>query len=107
MILTDREIRTAIKKRAIIIVPEPPESAYSSISVDLTLDEELTIFKQPNSGNGIDTILDPAKRTVGTEDALKALTNKINIPSEGYVLNSRELILGYTKEYVDLRVETK
>jgi dCTP deaminase len=105
VILTDREIQTAIKKGVIIIQPPPSENAYSSTSVDLTLDPDLTIFKEPVSG--IDTILDPAMRKVDTEKILESLTTKIQISSDGYILQRNKLILAYTKEYVDLRIDTK
>lgn len=107
MILTDREIRTAIRRGAIIIDPAPSEDAYSSTSVDLTLDPVLTIFNEPKDGYGIDTTFDPVMRKVGAEEALKSVTTKTTIPDEGYVLYRNKLILGFTKEYVDLRLDTK
>jgi dCTP deaminase len=39
MILTDREIQLAIVNRQITVSPEPGEDAYSSSSLDLSLDE--------------------------------------------------------------------
>lgn len=107
MILTDREIRTAIRKGAIIIEPSPSENAYSSTSVDLTLDPELTLFNNTESDNGVITILDPAMRKVDTEEALKGLTTKVMIPEDGYDLVRNKLVLAFTREYVDLREDTK
>jgi deoxycytidine triphosphate deaminase len=46
-------------------------------------------------------------RKVGAEEALKSVTTKTTIPDEGYVLYRNKLILGFTKEYVDLRLDTK
>ncbi|MBU3888601.1 dCTP deaminase [Methylosinus sp. KRF6] len=107
MILTDREIRTAIKKGVIVIEPPPAENAYSSTSVDLTLDHELTVFRDDVSDSGIEMILDPTMRKVDTERALEAITTKVEIPQDGYVLHRNKLILAYTKEYVDLRIDTR
>ena len=107
MILTDREIRTAIKKRAIVIDPPPSENAYSSTSVDLTLDSELTIFKDNKEDSGVVTILDPAMRKIDTEESLKALTIKVTIPDSGYDLIRNKLVLAFTREYIDLRLDTK
>ncbi|ARN80310.1 dCTP deaminase [Methylocystis bryophila] len=107
MILTDREIRTAIKRGVIVIDPPPSENAYSSTSVDLTLDHELTLFKDDIDGTGIEMILDPSNRRVDTEKALESITSKATIHDDGYVLKSNKLVLAYTKEYVDLRIDTK
>ncbi len=107
MILTDREIRTAIRKGAIAIEPPPSENAYSSTSVDLTLDQELTVFNEPAPGSGIIMILDPGMRKVDTEESLKRLTTKIQIPDDGYDLVRNKLILAFTREYIDLRPDTK
>ena len=107
VILTDREIRTAIRKGAIIIDPPPSEDAYSSTSVDLTLDPVLTVFNEQKDGYGIDTVFDPMMRKVGAEEALKGVTTRLDIPEDGYILNRNKLILGFTKEYVDLRLDTK
>jgi len=107
VILTDREIRTAIRKGSIIIDPAPSEDAYSSTSVDLTLDPALTIFNEPKDGLGIDTVFDPMMRKVAAEEALKSVTKTIVISEDGFVLNRNKLILGFTREYIDLRVDTK
>jgi deoxycytidine triphosphate deaminase len=45
MILTDREIQIFIASEQITITPAPPPDAYSSTSVDLTLDEPGEIWK--------------------------------------------------------------
>jgi dCTP deaminase len=45
VILTDREIQIALQRKQIIIDPLPQvDVAYSSTSVDLTLDPILTLF---------------------------------------------------------------
>jgi deoxycytidine triphosphate deaminase len=74
VILTDREIQTAIKKGAIIIDPAPSEDAYSSMSVDLTLDPYLTIFNEPIEG--VDTIIDPTIKKLHIEKILERLTTQ-------------------------------
>ncbi len=105
LILTDREIQTAISRGTIIIDPAPAEKAYSSTSVDLTLDENLTLFKPKK--DGLDTIVDPSVPNFNTEEILKELTVSHRIPGDGYILKQKELILAYSKEYVDLRPDTK
>lgn len=105
MILTDREIKIALQKEAIIINPLPSEDAFSSTSVDLTLDPILTIYNKPD--DGIDIIIDPTKKKGDTEKLLKGLTTQHRIPEDGYILDRNKLILAYSREYVDLRNDTK
>lgn len=105
MILTDREIKTAIKKGVIKIEPPPFDDAYSSTSVDLKLNSELTVFNEEQ--DGLEIIIDPSKKRDDTEKFLKKLSNQTIISSDGYVLGRNMLVLGYTNEYVDLRVDTK
>lgn len=105
MILTDREIQTAISRGAIIIDPAPSEKAYSSTSVDLTIDENLSIF-MPHK-EGLETIIDPSAPNFNAEEILKDLTRPHKISSDGFILKQKELILAYSKEYVDLRPDTK
>jgi dCTP deaminase len=105
MILTDREIQIALRRQAILIKPEPADDLYSSTSVDLTLDQTLTIFNEPTEG--LDIIIDPTKKKTDTEKLIKGLTTRITITDEGYVMKPGKLILGYSKEYIDLRNDTK
>jgi dCTP deaminase len=105
LILTDREIQTAIGRGAIVIDPSPSEKAYSSTSVDLTLDPVLTVFKQKKAG--VETTIDPSVDNFNTEDILRELAESRQIPEDGYVLRQRELVLGFSREYVDLRPDTK
>jgi dCTP deaminase len=105
VILTDREIQTALKKGVIVIDPSPPAAAYSSTTVDLTLDPFLTIFEDPV--HGVDAVLDPAIRKIQIEDLLRKVAGKREIDENGYVLAPSHLVLGYTREYVDLRSDTK
>lgn len=102
MILTDREIRIAIESRTIDIEPAPTDAAFSSTSLDLTLDEELTEFKKYPPG--IETIIDPAGPGYKYETVSAAITESKHISQEdGYLLNPHILVLGWTKEHIDLK----
>jgi deoxycytidine triphosphate deaminase len=46
MILTDREIQSFLASGQITITPDPQPSAYSSTSLDLTLDEPGEIWRE-------------------------------------------------------------
>ena len=101
MILTDREIRIGIEGGSIIIDPKPLSSAYSSTSVDLTLDPVFSIFKDQNQG--LDIAIDPGKPEFNPEHLLGQLAEQITAGSDGYRLKPHTLVLASTAEYVDLR----
>lgn len=102
MILTDREIRLSIQEGLIVIDPPPQPSAYSSSSLDLTLDGSLREFNDLE--NGLDLVIDPAapgykfSSAIGRLSSLKAVDSK-----EGYRLPKGQLVLGWTKERVHLQ----
>lgn len=105
MILTDREIQIAIERELIKIDPRPTEKAFSSTSVDLTLDPSLTKFKKPKAG--VETVLDPNHIDFSPESSLADLTELIEIPRDGYALPPQTLVLGWTREYVDLKTDAR
>ena len=101
MILTDREIQIALEKGNIVIDPRPVDKAYSSTSVDLTLDPILSIFK--GSMAGLDRVVDPSIQDFDHDATLAELTDQVTIPEEGYTFKPGHLILAWTKEYVNLQ----
>lgn len=105
MILPDREIAIALERGLISIDPRPKENYFSSTSVDLTLDPNLARFKP--KAKGIDVSLDPSDAEFKTEDALVSLTESIVIPLDGFLLAPNTLILGWSKEFVVLKIETR
>ena len=100
MILTDREIQIAVEHGSILIDPPPNEQAYSSTSVDLTLDSALSEFK--DGAKGLETIVDPGHIDFDHEKALAQLLEKVDIGPDGYIFHPGRLILAWTKEYVKL-----
>jgi len=100
MILTDREIKLSLDRGAIIIDPRPTESAFSSTSVDLTLDETLSVYKELK--DGIETAVDPTVPGFDHDQAIAALTEKEVIGPDGFLLRPDKLVLAWTREYVDL-----
>lgn len=103
MILTDREIRTHLARGTIIIDPAPV--AYDSTAVDLTLDPIIKEFKP--LGSGLETIIDPVNANFKDEEVLESITTEKTIPEAGYVLQPQKFILGWTAEYVDLKIDTR
>lgn len=105
MILTDREIQMALLSEAIVIEPKPPEMAYSSTSVDLTLDKTLNIFLDATPG--IEMVLDPSKAGYTHEQVLTERSRQVAIGAEGYTFEPRHMILAWTIERVELPVGGK
>ena len=109
MILTDREIQIYIRRKLITIDPEPNrETAYQSTAVDLCLDAIISTFKNPSAtapGIQQSTLVNPDDPNFKADTALKALTENIDIEEngKGYPLEQGKLILGWTKEYIDLK----
>jgi deoxycytidine triphosphate deaminase len=52
MILSDREIRAALDRGAVVIEPLPPVKAWSSTAVDLTLDRRPRAPTNPGARSG-------------------------------------------------------
>jgi dCTP deaminase len=100
VILTDREIKIHLSKKLIIIEPSPADVAYSSTSVDLTLDPVMNEFKQEQPG--IERNVDPSSPDFRSDAVVQELTNKIELTGEGYLLAPKKLILAWTHEYVNL-----
>lgn len=105
MILTDREIQIAIKSGAIAIEPRPNAVAFSSTSLDLTLNPDITIFKPRDKG--VEIILDPSDPGFHPEQSLSNYTEQVTIPADGYPLRPNVLVLAWTAEVVDLRLESR
>ena len=105
MILTDREIQIALESKLIKVDPAPAEEAYSSTSLDLTLDETLSKFKEPTSG--LDLVADPSKKGFNHEEVARQLLESFSIPPEGYVFEPGKLLLAWTHEYIELLPQAK
>lgn len=106
MILTDREIQIGLNRRQIIIDPEPRSDAYSSTSVDLTLDPVLSLFEIGEAS--VQKVVDPSHEKFTADAALKELTKSHTIDEKaGFDLIPQTLILAWTKEYVKLPIDSR
>lgn len=103
MILTDREIKIAIDRELIGIDPKPAADAFSSTSVDLTLDPHARLFRQEVS-QGI--IIDPGAPSFDFHSIADLLTEPININPQ-FNLPTRKLLLAWTKESVTLPTQSR
>ncbi|MER8511739.1 dCTP deaminase [Mesorhizobium sp. M1060] len=106
MILTDREIQIAIDSGAIVVDPAPSDVAYSSTSLDLTLDKTLTGFKQITAG--LNLCIDPSIKGFDHEKVLSDTTEQFEIhPDRGFEFEPGKLILAWTREFVELKPHSR
>jgi dCTP deaminase len=97
VILTDREIQISLSRRQIIIDPPPQPQAYSSTSVDLTLDPILSLFER--GAEYVKKVIDPTHPEYDVDRVLEELTTTAKIDgAKGYELPTKHLVLGWTAE---------
>ncbi len=108
MILSDREIRAAIKQGRIVIDPQPAEEQYDTSALDLRLGEELLELKsqeelQQAEPAGVERtlIIDLAK--VRMTGLLQTYAKSfVREPDGSFVLPSGKFALGITHEWIEL-----
>jgi dCTP deaminase len=105
VILTDREIQIAIERKLIEITPPPNELAYSSTSVDLTLDPNLNRFRE--NPPFLPRVIDVTHRDYDFDTALAELSTPITIGAAGFELPKKELLLGWTAEYINIPTDAR
>jgi dCTP deaminase len=101
MVLTDREIESALKHGHISIEPAPDVTFYSSTSVDLTLSPFLSFWRAADVP-GLDTVISPAAEGYQYSRLSRALSEPIEIGSDGYILGPNAFVLGWTHETIEL-----
>ena len=106
MILTDREISISLDRRLITIEPQPEEIAFTSSAVDLTLDPLIWIVRDPTSV--LESIVDPRVTEFNAEQIMRELSTEETINARtGFLLPPRKLALAWTREYIELKTETR
>ena len=101
MILTDREIKNSLTSGLISIDPPPSRDAFNATTVDLTLDKTLRIFKKTTPG--LSVAVDPGMQGYTTRALIMAVTDPFTLPDDGWDLKPDLLVLGWTRERVELR----
>jgi dCTP deaminase len=102
MILSDREIRIALQRGLLRIVPEPLAEAWSSTAVDLRLAAVLRRWK-PGSDHvatGVEPRFRPAHPEFNFAQIAQQFTEEITISSSGFDLEPNRFILGWTLESI-------
>jgi dCTP deaminase len=98
MILTNLEIQKLLRKRLISIEPNPLDDAYDSTAVDLKLDSLIRVFRTNVPG----FIFDPSAPGYKAAELIRRATDTVVIPEQGWELPRGMLVLGWTKERIDL-----
>ena len=101
MILSDREIGVALDVGQLIIKPAPPIDAYSSTTVDLTLDSRASKWKD-TSGGGTVTTFFPGSKSYKYTDVVAGFSESVDLGRGDFVLKPSHFLLGWTREYVEL-----
>lgn len=107
MVLTDREIQAAIQHKHILVDPEPSELAYSSTSLDLTLSKALSAWKGRPVAGVEPIIVCPADDGYKYTDFFREYSEPREIGSNGYVVEPRTFVLGWTAETVNVPVQSR
>ncbi len=55
MVLSDKEIKRALRERKIIIDPRPTDEQYTTSALDLTLGDEVVKFKTQSGDTHLDS----------------------------------------------------
>jgi dCTP deaminase len=105
MIWTDREIKNSLASGLIVIDPPPASDAYASTTVDLTLDPTLRLFKK--TAPGLAVAVDPGLPGYKAKNLLAEVTEPLVLPEKGWDLDPGVLVLGWTKERLELRLQAR
>jgi dCTP deaminase len=102
MILSDREIRAALLRRAIRITADPTTdlSSWSSTALDLRLGEQLACWDF--SKEGAPRRFSPGEPDYDLVALIAQFTQTLTIPDSGYPLEPSRFVLGWTRESIQL-----
>jgi dCTP deaminase len=97
-LLSDVSIENELKSGKLVINPKPSAEDYSTSSVDIHLGDIIRVFKDNHPA---------VKQTVDLShpeihSSFEKLMENINIPEQGFPLEPRNFVLGWTKETIGL-----
>lgn len=104
MVLTDREIQSAIANNQIKIEPCPSDpAAYSSTSLDLTLSKAIRVWKKVAAVKGvIPAVVCPGAPGYKYSEFANEYSDLQEIGVDGYILEPGTFVLGRTAESIEL-----
>jgi dCTP deaminase len=108
MILSDREVRSAVARRIIGIteMPGANSSRWASHALDLTLDAEISLWNRP-AESGMEMIISPGGGSFNATATVERYTTPTSCEGDGFVLNPGQFILGWTVEKVRLPYDSR
>lgn len=94
MVLSDKDLKIAIKKGKIVIKPRPNfEEQLGSNSIDLRLGSAFRIFDHSKYA-----YIDPFKKNIGEDITREVLKSK----KEPFIIQPGDFVLGTTIEYIEV-----
>jgi dCTP deaminase len=100
MILSDREIQAVMLRGSLAITPPPPPQAYSSTSLDLTLDAQIRLWDR--AAAGVKMRICPADSAFSFTEVANRYSKEITMPADGYEVAPGSFLLGWTRERIQL-----
>jgi dCTP deaminase len=112
MIRSFQEIDAAIRAGPIVIDPRPDQAAWTSTAIDLTLNNVLLEWLPPVAPSPGGDILwpRPHAKNVNVQAMMDddRLARRVESdPAKGYELKARSFVLGFTREIVQLPVQSR
>jgi dCTP deaminase len=103
MILSDREIKLALARKHLRIAPLPDPDCFSSMSIDLKLDEKLSRWNPPGDlAKGERLIVSPNSPGFDVITLLSEHGDTFLIPPAGFDMEPWAFLLGWTAERIPL-----
>lgn len=109
MILSDREVKSALARGQVAISPLPLAHAWTSTAVDLRLDAQLLEWVPPKAdpSTGYDPCFRPTADGFNIRDVIAKHTVRRDLNQEPYRLKRGEFVLGWTLERLRLPHESR
>jgi len=102
MILTDREINSALDNKQIDIDPRPSPDAFSSTSVDLTLSTEVRVWSMTDQAGVEPNVFCPGTDGFKVLDVVTKYSKVQVLGETGLIMKPGDFLLAWTKEHVEL-----
>lgn len=113
MILSDGEIKAAIRQGKILIEPLPSEEQYTTSALDLLLGDEVLELKTPEElaaeePKGVERPITVDLATIDVRELLQKYAKPLAKESDGsFILQPKKFALGITRERIGLPKESK
>ena len=102
MILSDRESKLTLRREHIRITPRPPDKAFSSMSIDLTLHEEISFWNARPQETAAPFLVHPGRPDFDIVRLMREHMTTSILTAEGFVLKPGDFVLGWTEELICL-----